>query len=188
MKLFTFLSSALLYSVSYAKNIPLENISSPGGELTYYIMGEEQRNDDEEYEGGKSIESMNHRTGEKIVLVTTKIDKDPEKFLYYLSGIKLSKNSKTLYFHSLAWTTSYAIHSIDLETNKSKFITDGFLICIVSGGKYQDNLIIRQHRYFIPVGSYDHYYLYNKNGEYIGLIADSDLTELEMLKKCESLG
>lgn len=31
MKLFIFLPSALLYSVSYAKNIPLENISSPGG-------------------------------------------------------------------------------------------------------------------------------------------------------------
>ncbi len=177
----------LFFSISSnAALSPLEYVTAPKGNMVYYIMGD--RNPEEGEGGGVAITSMNQKTGSKTTLLEERITDKPEENLFGFYDLKLSIDGKTLYFQTPAWATSSAIHSLDIENKKQSFVTDGSLICVISNGQYQDYLLIQQHRYFVHQGSYDHYYLYNKKGEKIGLVSDAEMNELQLLKACQSLG
>lgn len=84
-----------------------------------------------------------------------------------ISGIYsavFSGDGKTLYFtDQLAYVTSGAVYSINLETKKINFISGTNYLDIVKTGKYKDFLILNKHKYIPGGGSYDRYYAVNPN-------------------------
>jgi hypothetical protein len=126
---------------------------------------------------------MNGNSSFGILLLSNPSD-DPKQNLAGFSHLSLSPNGKTLYFQTSAWATSDAIHSLDIATKKTSYVTNGQIACIVLGGEYQGDLVVEQHRYFIQGGSYDDLYLYDPAGQQIGLVSqDTDASRV-----CPSLG
>lgn len=188
MKSWKFLTLLALSLPAFATLSPVEHVSAPGGKLVYYILSDKNKKGTENYEGGEQISSRNLTTGEEAVLLHAKPNANPKDTLYGFSNLKLSQDSKTLYFETAAWATSSAIHSLDIATKKTSYITSGALVCIVSGGEYQGGLIIQQHRYFVQGGSYDSLYLFDPKGKEIGLVAGENVTREQVLLMCQSLG
>lgn len=189
MKRYFYLLCFMLPFGSQAAPQPLEYINAPGGKTVYYIMADHSNKaDEEESFGGDSIVAMDSKSGKKTTLLKEQINEESEKNLFSFFNLQSSIDGKTLYFQTPTWATSAAVHSLDIASRKAKFITDGSLLCVIANGQYQNHLLITQHRYFIPLGSYDHYYLYDQSGKLVGLVADGELTEPELLKKCQSLG
>ena len=173
---------------AFAVLSPVEHVVAPGGKLVYYILSDESKKGTEDYEGGAQISLKNFTTGENEVLLNSKPSADPKETLYGFTNLNLSQDAKTLYFETAAWATSSAIHSLDIATKKTAYITNGGLVCIVSGGEYQGNLIVQQHRYFVQGGAYDYLYLYDTKGKEIGLVAGDNVTREQLLTMCQSLG
>jgi len=171
--------------ISVANLSPIENIVAPGGNIVFYINATPE--DAKNGGGGTEIELRNMKTSQSKVLLKATPSNEPEKNLDGFSRLRLSPDSKTLFFQSSAWATSDAIHSLDLASKKTQFVTDGTLVCIVGAGEYQGHLIVQQHRYFIQGGSYDFLYLYDANGKKEGLVATDTIEQVDLLKLCQSM-
>lgn len=187
MKRFILLLILLSAINCHAELVTLESVRSNGGDTVYYILGEEEQN--EENFGGVLITSMNLETGAKTTLVEKRMPDKIEDRLFSFFGLKLSVDGKTLYFQNHTWATDDAIHSLDIKSKKTQYITYGALICEISKGEYQGKLLISQRRFFIPIGTGDYYflYLYDKNGKELGIVSNEGMSEVDRLKKCQSL-
>lgn len=178
---------ALLFAplISVANTSPIENVVAPGGNVVYYIMGTPE--DAKNGGGGSEIEVKNFKTSKSDILLKATPSNEPKDNLGGFSRLRLSPDSKNLYFQSMAWATSDAIHSLDIASKKTKYITDGNLVCVVGAGEYQGNLIVQQHRYFVQGGSYDFLYLYNSDGKSEGLVSTDTIEKVDLLKLCQSM-
>jgi Tol biopolymer transport system component len=78
-----------------------------------------------------------------------------------------SLDGKAIYFLTTAWATSDAVHSIDLNTHKQYFVTDGNSLEIVPSGKYKGYLIVSEHKYHKIGGSYEDFWLVSPKGKAI---------------------
>lgn len=91
---------------------------------------------------------------------------DPDYLLFSL-------DSRTLYFETSAWTTSGAIHAVNINGKYLRFVTDGGNLRVVQSGPYKGDLIVNQHRYRFkgdtPLGSYDWDWLFTPTGKQIKL-------------------
>ncbi|CAM3578800.1 MULTISPECIES: hypothetical protein [Yersinia] len=162
------ISYLLLSSIAIAEEIDVvEQISAPGGKITYYIVA--NRSVDGESPPPTAI--MSRSNNENKIILRERPDNDPEKTLSSFSNLYLSPDAKNLYFNSSAWATSEAIHSLDIATGNVKFIAAGSLACVVLAGEYQGDLIVMKHRYFVQGGSHDDLYLVDINGKEKGLVA-----------------
>lgn len=180
------LLAGLLFAASANAGLtPYEYVTAPGGKTVYYILGEDSV---DKSQGGMLISVMDRTSNKNEPLLLRKLDGEPKKNLEGFKNLKLSPDAKTLYFQSNAWATSDAIHSIDIKTKKTTYITAGSLACVVGGGEYQGDLIVSQHRYFIQGGSYDFLYLFDKTGKEIGLIGTDGMTKEALLTVCQSVG
>lgn len=97
----------------------------------------------------------------------------PETTLESFGSLVFSPDGLYLYFTTEAWTTSGAIHRVDLETGKEKFVSAGNGLEVVPSGKYKGFLITSLHRYFEGGGSYDYYYMLSMDGKEV-LLAGKD--------------
>ncbi|NIF47729.1 hypothetical protein F3J28_08110 [Enterobacter sp. Ap-1006] len=182
------LTAAMLIPLSATAALsPVEKVEAPGGKMVYYIQGDAETKGTEDYVGGEQITAQNTISGKQEILLTAASDADPKKTLYGFSRLKLSQDAKTLYFETAAWATSAAIHALDIASHHQRYVTDGSLICIVASGKYQGNLIVQQHRYFVQGGAYDYLYLFDNTGKKIGLVAGDNVTQEQVSDFCESL-
>jgi hypothetical protein len=161
---------------------PVEHVVAPGGKTVYYIV--KMPGTDADGEPKFAIEeAKNENTSTRILLIPHPSE-DPRQNLTGFSHLVLSPDSNTLYFETLAWATSHAIHAINLHTDKVSYITSGEIACVVLGGEYQGHLIVEQHRYFIQGGSHDDLYLYTPSGKEVGLAAQGT----NAAKLCPTLG
>lgn len=113
------------------------------------------------------------------LLLTSKVGGDSEeKRLAYFNNLIFTPDGKSLYFLSAAWTTSNAVHLLDLATLQERFVTDSDSIRLVTRGKYAGYLVAMKHKYFKQGGSYDYYWLVDKKGREIKMVA-KDERELE---------
>jgi hypothetical protein len=71
----------------------------------------------------------------------------PLNKIYNIRSLLLSSDNKKAYFETSAWVTSDAIFSIDLQTKKLNYITDGSLVEIISSGEFKNNIIVNQRHY-----------------------------------------
>lgn len=174
-------ASALAQAQTSSKT-PLEHVVAPGGKVVFYIMSlpgkDSMGNPRSAIEAG-----INENSSFRILLASTPSN-DLKANLTDFSHLSLSPNGKTLYFQTSAWATSAAIHSLDIATKKTSFVTSGEIACVVLGGEFQGDLVVEQHRYFIQGGSYNALYLYNPTGKLIGPVSQGT----DASRACPSLG
>lgn len=79
---------------------------------------------------------------------------------------QFSADGKRLYFLTPGWTTSGALHVYETRTREQHFVqpANDLLVLNFCSGKFQDALVVEQHRYFVFGGSYDWYWLYDAAG------------------------
>ena len=102
-------------------------------------------------------------------------DEDSKKIITEINSPLFALNGKAVYFQTVTWVTSNAIHIFDLSTNKQHFVTDGNSLELIPTGKYKGYLIISQHRYYKTGdgGSYDDFWLVSPKGKAIKSLGDS---------------
>ena len=105
-------------------------------------------------------------------LVRSKASDKMETVLAGFSKPQFSSNGKLVYFLSEAWTTSGALHVIDIANGKEHFVCPAAEFEVVRSGEYRDHLLVQQHRYFIGGGSYDWYWLLKPDGKEVGPVGE----------------
>jgi hypothetical protein len=101
-------------------------------------------------------------------------DKESPTEFYNIKTAVFSNDNKILYFLASYYATSDALFSINLESKEIKFICGSNYLDVIKTGKYKDNLVTNQHRYFDGGGSYYRFYITNpKTGNDIKEVGDS---------------
>ncbi|MBP8924471.1 MAG: PD40 domain-containing protein [Pseudomonadales bacterium] len=111
----------------------------------------------------------------------------PESTLAGFRSPQFSPDGKQLYFLSMAWATSGAVHSIDLQSGRLRFVCPGNSLEIIQEGEYKGNLMVEQHRYFMAGGAYDWLWLIQPDGQTVGAIAPDDEARSELEKAFREL-
>lgn len=99
-----------------------------------------------------------------------------EYALALMTRPQFSSDGKKLFFETSAWTTSDAIHVIDLETMQEQFVCDGNALEVIRDGEYKDHLLVQKHKYFIGGGSYDWIWLVGPDGKEVGPVGEDAKT------------
>lgn len=107
-------------------------------------------------------------------ILESKAADDRRAALYSFEKLVFSNDGKRLYFLSDAWTTSGALHVVDIATRRSRYIAPANSILLLRSGQYAGCLVVSQHRYFLGSGSYDLYWMLAEDGDEIGLVSYDD--------------
>lgn len=91
--------------------------------------------------------------------------------LAYFNNLIFTPDSQSLYFLSAAWPTSNAVHLLDLTTLQEHYVTDSDSISLITKGKYAGYLVAMKHKYFNDGGSYDYYWLVDRKGREVRMVA-----------------
>jgi len=119
----------------------------------------------------------------KLLLVRPNFDCDvPKKVIVSIDRIQFSLDSKKLYFETSAWAVSGALHSVNLDGSHLNYIAPSNNFYLISKGLYAGDLVIDQHRYYIPLGSFDEYWAFTPEGKELGPIGP-DLRNFESEEK-----
>lgn len=119
----------------------------------------------------------------KLLLVPPNFDCDvPKKVIVSIDRIQFSLDSKKLYFETSAWAVSGALHSVNLDGSHLNYIAPSNNFYLISKGLYAGDLVIDQHRYYIPLGSFDEYWAFTPEGKELGPIGP-DLRNFESEEK-----
>ena len=113
-------------------------------------------------------------TGERM-LVRGRTAAEPEKALALMSAPQFSPDGKQIYFLSVAWVTSGAVHAVDVASGRERFVLPGSSVEVVPSGEYAGHLLVTQHRYFIVGGTYDWVWLFTPDGNEVGPIGDGEV-------------
>ena len=105
-------------------------------------------------------------------LVRSKQSDKMESVLGGFSRPQFSANGKLVYFLSEAWTTSGALHVVDLTNSKEHFVCAALDFDVVPSGDYRDHLLVQQHRYFLGGGSFDWFWLLRPDGKEVGAVGE----------------
>ncbi len=131
--------------------------------------------------GKQALDDMwiyNIRKMKSKLLVSNNLacDHPTKMIIINLSQLQLqfSSNSKIIFFETDAWTTSGAIHSVNVNGKDLRFVTDGNDYHVVLSGKYRGDLIVNQHRYHDQGGSYNWDWLFTPEGKQIKLYKKED--------------
>lgn len=98
----------------------------------------------------------------------------PYNSQYDIHRLRFSPDGDRLYYQAQSAVVTADIHAINMRSKESQFITRGDLIHIVARGQYKNNLLIRQHRYFLAGGSYDWVWLFTPDGIEVGPVEADD--------------
>ena len=103
---------------------------------------------------------------------------NPKKQIIDPSGLTFSPDSKILYFITYAWTTSGALHSVNIDGTHLRYIAPANSLEVITKGRYKGYFIVSEHRYFIPPGgTYDWYWLVTPDGKDDGPLGEDVTNE-----------
>jgi Tol biopolymer transport system component len=173
--------SASVYSAEYERNL------SPDGRFVTYVRPTQGRLIDTAYGEIEATELWISRVdgSEARMLVRDVYSDSPKKTIAGIGWPQFSPNGRRIYFMSIAWVTSDAVHVIDLESGHEHYLCDGNSLEVIPRGKYAGDLIVSQHRYFLGGGSYDWFWLLTSEGKQIDPIASGDENSLELFREME---
>lgn len=128
---------------------------------------------------GEQIWVYNVNTKKEKLLVDSSFQcNDPKEKIIDPKNLTFSPNNKMLYFMTSAWTTSGALHGVNIDGRHQHYITPANSFEVITKGTYKDYFIVNQHRYFIPPGgSYDWYWLISPDGKDEGAIGEEITSE-----------
>ena len=112
-----------------------------------------------------------HKKTEQVL--ASKSARRMEDVIATFTNIQFSNDSKAIYFLTDAWTTSAAVHRVDLQSRRQTYIAPGNSLEVIREGKFKGDLKVRQHRYHKERGSYDCDYILSPEGKEIAVIPDS---------------
>ncbi len=105
-------------------------------------------------------------------ILATLHDDAPEKTLTQFNNWIFSADGKQLYFLTVAWAVSNALHVLDLASSKEHYITDANDVLVIGKGKYANHLVVMKHKYFKREGSYDYYWLITPEGKELKMVGE----------------
>lgn len=112
---------------------------------------------------------------ESRLLLEGRDAKDPSQVLAGFEHMVFSNDGTRIFFLSPAWSTSGALHVVNIEGARESYVAPANSLLLLRTGNYADCLVISQHRYFAGTGSYDHYWLVAENGDELALVGyDND--------------
>lgn len=117
---------------------------------------------------------------EESVLLTGGPGSEPQDALCGFFDKQFSADGTTLYFLSPAWTTSAALHALDLDGAAPRYLIPANSYLVLrecADGETRDAIAAEQHRYFALGGSYDWFWLF----------APGDLREVGPLGEFDSV-
>ena len=117
------------------------------------------------------IIEIEHKQDRLLVKNNFACDK-PMEVIIAPHNLTFSLDSKTLYFLTYAWTTSNALHAVNIADAKQRYLLPANSLAVVTNEEYKSDLILNQHRYFIGGGSYDWYWLFTPEGKEIGPLGE----------------
>lgn len=116
-------------------------------------------------------------TGDELVL-TGKGSQEMTENICVFDAKQFSSDGKTLYFLTPAWTTSSALHAVNVAAKTSRYIlpaNDYLVLAWCDAPELHDALVVNQHRYFQFGGSYDWYWLFDPTGsKELGAVGEHD--------------
>jgi len=84
-----------------------------------------------------------------------------------------SPDGGRIYFLSIGWATSGAIHAVEVEGGGERFVAAGNSLEVIPRGTYAGCLLVEQHRYRSDSGpSFDALWLLTGNGRVLSMVAD----------------
>lgn len=126
--------------------------------------------------------SRSDGSGAKLLL-RGRPGKTPQETLAELSEIHFSPDGRQIFFLSAAWTTSSAVHVVQVDSGEEHFVCPGNSLEVIQRGKYAGYLMVRQHRYVMGGGSYDWLWLLTSEGKDVAPISMDDDAATEMFLK-----
>jgi dipeptidyl aminopeptidase/acylaminoacyl peptidase len=106
-------------------------------------------------------------------IVEPKSGDKTEEILALMSAPQFSSDGKKIFFETSAWTTSDAVHVIDLETKQEQFLCDGNALEVIRSGEYKDHLLVGKHKYYVGGGAYDWIWLVTPDGKEVGPVGEN---------------
>ena len=94
--------------------------------------------------------------------------------LALMQGPRFSPDGRRIYVLSAAWATSGAVHGIDVDSGRDRFIAPGNSLDVVPWGEYAGYLLVSQHRNFLAGGSYDWIWLVAPDGREVGPVGEDE--------------
>jgi len=91
-------------------------------------------------------------------------------------------DSRRVVFGSALAVVHGTVNLVDIDTGQIRRIGGGNFSEVVREGRYRDNLIVIQHRYFLQGGSYDWYWVVDLDGKEVGPIGP-DEKQVEWFKQ-----
>jgi Tol biopolymer transport system component len=156
---------------------------SPDGKTVVFVRSKSDSNDRDF--APDDIWLMDTSGKNQSVVVKARPASKPEDALSGLSTPTFTPDGKLIYFMSAAWTTSGAVHVLDVRTGKTRFLSAGNTFKMVPSGKYAGNLILSIHKYFAGGGTYDFYWLVSPTGEELMPIGETEEQINEFLRRNE---
>jgi len=136
------------------------------------------------------LRRMDLNTGRDEVLLTGHNADQPPQQLCGFDQKQFSSDGRRLYFLSPGWATSAALHYYDFVARVAKYVAPANAVIVLNfcKGEHRDQLVLNQHRYFIGGGSYDWYWLYDREGtKEIGPVGDDNETAASITEKVKAV-
>ena len=118
------------------------------------------------------IIDLNNKTPHVLVNYHFSCD-TPTDMIVDPRNLKFSPDNKHLYFLTSAWVTSGALHVININGNKPRFLQPANSFDVIKHGKYKGKLVIQQHRYATGGGSYEGCWLYTSEGKKVQRLSEN---------------
>jgi hypothetical protein len=136
-------------------------------------------NGDTETKYGNQIWIYNLETRKEKLLIANNFQcNEPKKQIIDPSELTFSPDSKNLYFLTSAWTTSGALHGVNIDGTHQRYIAPANSLEVIIKGTYKGYFIVNEHRYFIPPGgTYDWYWLVTPDGKDDGPLGEEVTSE-----------
>jgi hypothetical protein len=105
-------------------------------------------------------------SGERL-LVAGRASEKPEEALCGFTEKQFNADGSRLFFLTPAFVTSSALHEYRFATGKERYVmgANDLIVLSACANEHKDQLVVAQHRYFAFGGSYDWYWLFDKDGK-----------------------
>ncbi len=88
-------------------------------------------------------------------------------------SLTFSPDNKALYFLTSAWVTSGALHVVNINGSKLRYLQPANLFDVIKQGKHKGKLVIQQHQYATGGGSYEGCWLYTSEGKKVRRLSEN---------------
>jgi hypothetical protein len=154
--------------MSVAQGGAKEGVLAPDGRLIAFVRGEGDQS---------GLWLYDLKTKATRLLLTAKADDTPQDNLTDFSEPHFSADGAAVYVMTAAWVTSDAVHRIPVDGGAQRFVAAGNALWVVRTGLFAGRLIVSQHMYHHPSGSYEQLWLLKANGDHALKIMGSKTDE-----------